>query len=71
MGYRTAWIGKYLNRYMSMRGSARLAHEVAWDTFQPMSGGGHGYYLLAQGPASLSAVRVVHSMRLLQEHAVA
>jgi arylsulfatase A-like enzyme len=70
VGYRTAWIGKYLNRYMSMRGAARLAHEVAWDTFQPMSGGGHDYYLWPKGQRRHSRPRV-HSMRLLQQLTVA
>ncbi|MET0773048.1 MAG: sulfatase-like hydrolase/transferase [Candidatus Limnocylindrales bacterium] len=70
VGYRTAWIGKYLNRYMSMRGAARLAHEAPWDTFQPMSGGGHGYYLWPKGEPRYQRP-ATHSMRLLQDLAVA
>lgn len=69
VGYRTAWIGKYLNRYVSMRGPARLAHEVPWDTFLPMSGGSHGYYYWPKGQRRYSRPRV-HSMRLLQQLAV-
>lgn len=69
VGYHTAWIGKYLNRYMSMRGPARLAHEAAWDTFLPMSGGGHGYYFWPKGEPRSSRPKA-HSMRLLQRLAV-
>lgn len=68
-GYRTAWIGKYLNRYMSMRGAKRRAHEVPWDTFLPMSGGSHGYYLWPKGERRYSRPRI-HSMRLVQRLAV-
>lgn len=69
VGYRTAWIGKYLNRYVSMRGRARLAHEVPWDTFLPMSGGSHGYYYWPKGRSRYLRPRI-HSMRLVQRHAV-
>lgn len=65
VGYRTAWIGKYLNRYVSMRGRARLAHELAWDTFKPMSGGSHGYYYWPKGRSRYLRPRI-HSMRLVQ-----
>jgi arylsulfatase A-like enzyme len=70
VGYRTAWIGKYLNRYVSMRGKARLAHEVPWDTFQPMSGGAHGYYWWPKGKRRSSRPSM-HSLRLVQQLAVA
>jgi arylsulfatase A-like enzyme len=69
VGYRTAWIGKYLNRYMSMRGSARLAHEAPWDTFLPMSGGGHGYYYWPKGERRYRRP-AIHALRLVQQHAV-
>lgn len=69
VGYRTAWVGKYLNRYMSMRGPARLAHEAPWDTFLPMSGGSHGYYYWPKGRARYGRPRM-HSMRLVQRLAV-
>ncbi len=68
-GYRTAWIGKYLNRYMSLRGERRLRHEVAWDTFLPMSGGSYGYYLWPKGRPRYGRPRL-HSMRLVQRLAV-
>ncbi len=64
-GYRTAWIGKYLNRYMSLRGATRRAHEIAWDTFLPMSGGSHGYYYWPKGERRYSRPRI-HSLRLVQ-----
>lgn len=65
VGYRTAWVGKYLNRYMSMRGERRLAHEAAWDTFLPMSGGSHGYYYWPRGRRRYGRPSI-HSMRLVQ-----
>lgn len=69
VGYRTAWIGKYLNRYVSMRGPRRLAHEVPWDTFLPMSGGSHGYYYWPKGRSRYGRP-AIHSMRLVQRLAV-
>jgi hypothetical protein len=48
----------------------RLAHEAPWDTFQPMSGGSHGYYLWPKGHRRYSRP-TVHSMRLVQRLAVA
>jgi len=64
VGYRTAWIGKYLNRYMSLRGAKRRAHETAWDTFLPMSGGSHGYYYWPKGRSRYGRPSI-HSMRLV------
>jgi arylsulfatase A-like enzyme len=68
-GYRTAWIGKYLNRYMSMRGARRLAHEAAWDEFDPMSGGSYGYYRWPKGARGYIRPRL-HSLRLVRRLAV-
>lgn len=69
VGYRTAWIGKYLNDYMSLRGTRRIGHEAAWDTFLPMSGGSHGYYYWPKGQRRYGRPHI-HSMRLLQRLAV-
>jgi len=69
VGYHTAWIGKYLNRYMSIHGPAHDGYAAGWDTFQPMSGGSYGYYYWPKGQAN--HVRPPgHSMQLVQDLAV-
>jgi N-acetylglucosamine-6-sulfatase len=69
-GYRTSWIGKYLNRYMSLRGALHDRFEAGWDTFEPMSGGSYGYYYWHKGDQKYTRP-AEHSMQLVQDLAVA
>lgn len=66
VGYHTLWIGKYLNRFVSLRGAAQAAIRQGWDVFEPMSGGSYGFYYLPQG-ATRSTRPSMHSMDLLQQ----
>ncbi len=65
VGYHTLWMGKYLNRFISLRGAARDALADGWDVFHPWSGGSHGYFYLPPG-ATRSVRPSMHSMDLLQ-----
>jgi N-acetylglucosamine-6-sulfatase len=70
VGYHTAWIGKYLNLYMSIHGPAHARYEAGWDTFEPMSGSSYGYFYWHKGDPN--HVRPAeHSMQLVQDLAVA
>lgn len=66
VGYHTLWIGKFLNRFISLRGAARDALRQGWDVFEPWSGGSYGYYYLPPG-ATRSTRPSMHSMDLLQQ----
>ncbi len=70
VGYRTAWIGKYLNRYISIHGAAHHAYEAGWDVFEPMSGGSYGYFYWHKGDRNHTRP-AGHSMQLVQQLSVA
>ena len=63
VGYHTAWIGKYLNRYISIHGAAHATYDAGWDVFEPMSGGSYGYYYWHKGDRRYTRP-TGHSMQL-------
>ena len=70
VGYHTAWIGKYLNRYISIHGAAHSAFDAGWDVFEPMSGGSYGYFYWHKGDRNHTRPSE-HSMQLVQDLSVA
>ena len=70
VGYHTAWIGKYLNQYISIHGAAHATYDAGWDVFEPMSGGSYGYYYWHKGDRNYTRP-AEHSMQLVQDLSVA